>query len=208
MLISERERNMKVLQDFLNRLTGPALAEALVGEMLEHVEGFREDCNRCLLAVKKLREELGASADQVMEAIHQRFTVLILFSGYLGLRMNLDHFRNPMAPNCTWPQLDYNDYLREDLAQSLPEYRAVNQVLTNFCSSLTEEQKELYDTIMDYDSYLVTFGPKLAHYYGYLLGNTLLHWLVPGYHEDAALTYKYNLMLCKYFGKAFIPIAL
>lgn len=193
---------MKTMQNLVEQLTGPEIVDALVEQMIEHIEGFREERSRYLFAIKRL------GADQVDAAIQKRFTAELLFSGCLGLQMNLDHFRNPMAPNCTWSQLDYNDYLREDLAHSLPEYREADQVLTDFYSSLTEEHKELYDTIMDYESYLVTFGPKLAHYYGYLLGNTLLHWLIPGYRADAALTHKYNLMLGKYFGKSFLPVEL
>lgn len=193
---------MKAIQDFLSQLTGGTAANAFVEQMLAHIEGFREGRERYLLAIGQL------GAEQVDAAITKRFTADILFAAFLGLQMNLEHFKNPISPNCTWPQLDYNDYLREDLAHSLPDYLEADQVLTAFCSSLTEEQDELRDAIMDYDSYLVTYGPKLAHYYGYLLGNTLLRWLVPGYREDAALTYKYNMMLGKYFGKFFLPIML
>ena len=193
---------MKTMENFVEQLTGPGLADALVEQMLEHVEGFREGRKGYEAAIRQLK------AAQVDAAIQKRFTAVLLFSGYLGFQMNLDHFRNAMAPNCTWQQLDYNDYLREDLAYRLPEYREADQVLQDFAGSLTEEQEPLYETIMDYESYLATFGPKLAHYYGYLLGDKLLPHLIPGYHPDASLTYKYNLMLANYFGKAFLPVAI
>lgn len=193
---------MKTMQDLVEQLTGSGLLDSVVEQMLAHVEGFREARDRYLIAI----EQLGDT--QVADALHQRVTAELLYSGYLGLQMNLDHFHNAMAPNCTWAQLDYNDYLREDLAHSLPVYRKADQVLRAFSGLMTEKQRELYDTLMDYESYLTTFGPKLAHYYGYLLGDKLLPWLIPGYRSDSALTCKYNLMLTTYFGKAFLPLAL
>ena len=41
---------------------------------------------------------------------------------------------------------------------------------------------------------------KLAHYYGYLMGNELLQNCVPGYHSDLVLDIQYTNMLEEYFG--------
>lgn len=199
---------MKTMQNFVEQLTGPGIVDALVEHMLEHMEDFREDHNRYLSAVNKLKAQLGNSVDRVVSAIQTRAASDLFFAGVLGLKMNFEHFVNPMTPNCTWPQVDYNDYLRENIAHSLPEYQCAETVLSEFCHVLTLEQRELYDAIAEYASHLATAGPKLAHYYGYLLGDTLLYRLVPGYRPDIALTMKYHAMLEDYFGKRFLPIAL
>lgn len=199
---------MNIMENIVEQLTGLGIVDALVEQMLEHIEGFREEHGRYLSAINRLRAERGTSVDRLVAAIHKRTASALFFAGAMGLKMNSDHFANPMTPNCTWPQVDYNDYLREDIVHSFPDHQQADAVLSDFYNSLTEAQKELYQSIMEYDSHLMTVGPKLAHYYGYLLGNTLLYQLIPGYRADTALTYKYNLMLNQYFGKAFLPFAL
>lgn len=199
---------MITIETFTEQLTGLGTADALVEQMLQHIDGFQEDHSRYLSAVNKLRAELGEPVDKAVTAIRKCTASDLLFAGFLGLKMNYDHFVNPMTPNCTWPQVDYNDYLRENIAHSLPEYQLANAVLSDFYRSLTAQQKETYCAIAEYESHLETVGPKLAHYYGYLLGDTLLYRLVPGYQADTVLTIQYNAMLTDYFGKHFLPVAL
>ena len=199
---------MKTIQTLVGQLTGPAIVDDFVEQMLEHVDGFRSEHNRYLSAVKALKTELGDIAIEADSAICKRTASVLFLAGFLGLKMNWDHFINPLTPNCTWPQVDYNDYLREDLASCLPEYQLADSFLSDFFLSLTAEQRKTYDAIMEYEDHLLTAGPKLAHYYGYLLGNTLLYHLIPGYRPDTVLTIQYNTMLTDYFGKPFLPIAL
>ena len=197
---------MKTMQNLVEQLTGLGMVDALVEQMLEHIDGFRAEHNRYLSAVNKLKAELGGAMDEAVAAIHKRTVSVLFLCGFWGLKMNWDHFINPMAPNCTWPQVDYKDYLREDLARSLPEYRLAEAFLSDFYHSLTAKQRKTYDAIMEYENHLLTAGQKLAHYYGYLLGNTLLYHLIPGYRPDTVLTIQYNTMLTDYFGKPFLPI--
>ena len=42
----------------------------------------------------------------------------------------------------------------------------------------------------------MTLVPKIAHYEGFMLGNELLHYVMPGYHPDMQLTVRYRAM-CK-----------
>lgn len=42
---------------------------------------------------------------------------------------------------------------------------------------------------------------KLAHYYGYLMGNELLMHCIPGYHRDTVLDIQYTRMMEQYFGQ-------
>lgn len=203
--IRKEDTYMKTIENFLEQLTSPEITDALVAQMLEHVEGFREDHCRYLSAVNKLKMECGTQIDDVVSAIHNRTASILFFTGSLGLKMNWDHFMNPMTPNCTWPQVDHNDYLRGDLACSLPACQQADAVLSGFRHTLTTQQQELYNAIIEYENHLLTVGPKLAHYYGYLLGDTLLGRLIPGYRPDTVLTIKYNTMLAEYLGNHFLP---
>ena len=81
-------------------------------------------------------------------------------------------------------------------------------VLSGFFATLTPGQQERCSAVTEYESHLLTAAPKLAHYYGYLLGDTVLHRILPGYRPDASLTFQYNTMLAEYFGKHFLPLSL
>jgi len=196
---------MKTIQNFVEELTGQEIVDTLVELLLKHIDGFQDDHHRYLTAVNRLKAELTAPAvDGVISAIHRRISSDLLFSAFLGLKMNWEHFINPMAPNCTWPQVDFDDYLQENVAHSLPVYKLTEATLANFYNSLSEQQKEIYLAITEYESYFETSGPKLAHYYGYLLGNTLLPLIIPGYQPDSVLNMRYTAMLEGYWGKNLI----
>lgn len=199
---------MKMIQDFAHQLISPDLAEVLTDHMRTHMEDFRTSHHRYLTAINKLRPELGSAVDAVISAVNQRAASDILFSAALGLKMNWEHFFNPMTPNCTWKQVDFNDYLQETVAHSLPPYREAEQVLTDFYQSLNPRQRKLYQAITEYESHIVTVAPKLAHYYGFLLGNRIFDRIIPGYRADLALTVRYNTMLTDYFGERFLPTEL
>ena len=104
--------------------------------------------------------------------------------------------------------VDFEVYLREETAYRLPEYVDAQKNRERFYSQLTSAQREIYEDVSTYTSHLETLGPKLAHYFGYLLGNELLPRTVPGYHVDSVLTIKYNTLLAKYMGKHFLPLEL
>lgn len=190
----------------LEKLTGHDMAEAFVQWMAEKNEDFAADHQRYLAAIDALRQELGDAVTDEIAAIEQQCASDLLFSGLLGLKANLDHFTDPVARN--FLDVDFEVYLREETAHRLPGYERAQKVRDRFYSQLTPGQKETYAHVITYSSHLETVGPKLAHYFGYLLGNELLPRVVPGYHADPVLTVRYNTMLEHYFGKQFLPAAL
>lgn len=194
---------MITTQTVLDLLTGKGIVDALTAVMAENFEDFAEEQKRYLNTMNTLEEELGnnisPSVQDEMRAIQQQTASDLLFSGLLGLKANLDNFINPIARN--FLDVDFEIYLREDTAHRLPEYKHAEQVRDRFYSSLSPEQKDQYENVITYVSHLETVGPKLAHYYGYLLGNEILYRVVPGYHPDAVLTIQYSSMLEKYLGK-------
>lgn len=183
------------------QLTGKYIAEAIVKAVGETFEDFAEVQSRYLRAMQTLQGELGTFCKEEMDAIDQQTHSLVLFSGMLGLKANLDNFVNPTAQS--FLTVDSEVYLREETAHRLPEYENAQQVRCGFYAQLSVEQQVIYEDVIEYACYLETVGPKLAHYYGYILGNDFLPLVIPGYHPDSTQTAQYTALLKRYFGKDF-----
>ena len=185
-------------------LEGKKIVQEFTRFLGEHFGSFADVHKRYLAAADALRKELGADGapfvDDVLDAIDKQTASNLLFSGALGLKSNMDHFMDPMAR--TVLDVDFPVFLREATALRLPEYVRAQETIDAFSSSLTPAQKEVFEDVIAYIAFLETTGPKLAHYYGYILGNDLLYRVVPGYHQDDVLTMHYSAMLRKYFGIA------
>lgn len=189
---------MTKLHAALQQLTGEGLVEALVEFMEEHFEDFPDVRQRYLSAVATLEKELP-SIRQEVAAIHHQAAAMLLFSGYLGLKANLDHFTDPVGRD--FLDVDPEVYLRETAARRLPDYRQAQEVREQFAAMLTPSQQEIYQDIGEYVIYLETVGPKLAHYYGYLQGNELLGKIILGYFPDMGHTMRYEAAVEGYFGE-------
>ena len=107
------------------------------------------------------------------EAICQQIASTILFSGALGLQANYHYFLDPVGGN--FLRVDPEVYLRENIAKHLPDYAAAQQSRREFFSQLDAAQRKIYQSVVEYTCYLETVGPKLAHYFGYLLGNVVIN---------------------------------
>lgn len=187
-------------------LTEHNLVQVFVQWMVKEYEDFAADHQRCMDAIATLQQELGDAVTDETDAIEKQCASNLLFSGLLGLKANLDNFIDPVARN--FLDVDFEVYLREETAHRLPTYEQAQKVRDQFYSLLTPAQKRIYEDVITYNSHLETVGPKLAHYFGYILGNKLLPRVVPGYHSDMVLTMNYNTMLADYFGGNFLPIKL
>ena len=194
---------MKLAERILEQVTGNGIADALIGEMEACFADFAQARRQYLDVMAVLQQELGdkakPSASNEMDAISQQAASSFVFSGFLGLKANLDNFINPVARD--FLEVDPDTYLREETARRLPAYTQAQLLRNRFYAHLSAEQQTLYEAVIDYVSYLETIGPKLAHYYGYILGNDLLPRLIPGYHPDMAHTAQYRMLLQQYVGK-------
>ena len=188
------------------QLSSHHIVGTFVQWMAKEYEDFAADHQRYMDAIALLQQELGDAVADEINAIERQCASDLLFSGLLGLKANLDNFVDPVARN--FLDVDFEVYLREETAHRLPDYEQAQNVRNRFYSQLTPEQKEIYEDVITYTCHLETVGPKLAHYFGYILGNALLPRVVPGYHSDMVLTIRYNAMLGDYFGKHFLPIKL
>lgn len=170
------------VKDMMQLLTEQALTHSLVEYLQRHFPDFPEVRERYQAEIAQT--ERGA---ELAEAIAVQTGSDLLFSAALGLKANLDHFRDPIAR--TFLEVDPEIYLRESVAHSLPRYLDAQRVWS---------VAEAGDDIIAYTAYLETLGPKLAHYIGYLLGDGLLPRIVPGYQPDPLLTNGYRNWMCTY----------
>ncbi len=192
---------MLSIKAILPNLTEHNVVEAFVQWLAKEYKDFAVDYQRYIDAIDALRKELGDAVTDEIDAIEHQCASDLLFSCLLGLKANLDNFIDPVARN--FLDADFAVYLREKTAHRLPEYERAQAVRDRFYARLTSTQREIYEDVITYASHLETVGPKLAHYYGFLLGNMLLPRVVPGYHTDSVLTIRYTNMLTQYFGDSF-----
>ena len=184
----------------LELLTGKEGAETLVEKLVAASEDFAEDHQQFEAAIDYFRDTLSGdvsiSVDDLIDAIDEQITLLLLFSGYLGFQANVDHFINPVAR--TFIEADPEVYLRERVAKAMPVYADAQAVIDQFYAQLLPEQKEQHECVRAYIAHLDTVVPKIAHYEGFLLGNELLRYVMPGYQPDTQLSVRYRLMLQEY----------
>lgn len=189
---------------FMNSLIGKPVVDAVIRTLYNQCDDFPEVYQAYLSAIEKIHTVLGPDARHEIKkyqaAIEQMCASNLFYAGTQGLKMNYDHFVNPMTPNCTWPQVDYDDYIRIHIAESLPLYDIAYRFKEKFEKGLPEELQDVTEAVISYETALECSGMKLAHYYGYLMGNELLPNCVPGYHSDLVLDIQYTNMLEKYFG--------
>ena len=167
-------------------------------DLAEDYQRFQEAINYIKAS---LGEEVNHSVDDQVDAIRQQTISNWLFSSYLGVQANLDHFINPVAR--TFADVDPEIYLRESVARGLPEYASAQAIIDCFWRQLTPEQEEVFEAVFAYIAHLETVIPKMAHYYGFLLGNELLPRVVPGYQPDMQLAVHYCRMIKDLFSKDF-----
>lgn len=172
------------VKNIMEQLTGQALTNSLIEFLEQHCEDFPEIRAKYQEAIAQTEK-----GKELADAIAAQAASDMLFSAALGLKANLDHFRDPIAR--TFLEVDPEIYLRESVAHSLPQYIEAQKILNTV---------GVNDAIIEYTTCLETFGPKLAHYFGYLLGDELLLRIVPGYQPDPLLTIRYRDWVRTYMG--------
>lgn len=186
-------------EKLLSLLLGRDLVAAVEAELCQISPDFRELRAQYSAAAEELCREPGGreAAERYLSAVGLRSAACLCFAGALGLRMNYEHFQNPLAPNCTWEQVESEDYLGIRQAYNLPACRAARAEMEAFQEKLSPDDQKHFDAVTEYWTALEVYGMKVAHYRGYLLGNQLLYACVPGYCPDPVLTMRYTRMFEK-----------
>lgn len=186
-------------EKLLSLLLGRDLVAAVEAELCQISPDFRELRAQYSAAAEELCREPGGreAAERYLSAVYRRSAACLCFAGALGLRMNYEHFQTPLAPNCTWEQVESEDYLGIRQAYNLPACRAARAEMEAFQEKLSPDDQKHFDAVTEYWTALEVYGMKVAHYRGYLLGNQLLYACVPGYCPDPVLTMRYTRMFEK-----------
>ena len=190
------------METIINQLVKKDFLSFLLATMENNFSGFFDSRQKYSQAMDTLQRTLSeAVVKKEMEAISNQFASISLFSCVLGIQANYRSFIDPVGGN--FLAADPEIYLREKLAKCLPEYTGSQQFQNEFYGQLDSVQKEQYQAVTEYICFFETVAPKLAHYYGYLLGNDLLRRVVPGYQPNLSQTVQYRMMLENQLGTKF-----
>ena len=194
---------MMSVNTFFEKINYKEIVAKLVDFMAANSEEFVADQASFNETISFLEAELGQhtspSVANLCDAIDQQIGSTLLFSCFLGIKANWDHFIDPIGR--TFLDVDPEIYLRENIVRQLPDYLRAQHVQEQFYKVLSPIQSERYDEgITTYICHLEVVGPKLAHYYGFFLGNQLFPHVVPGYVSDTQLLIQYRYMLETYLG--------
>lgn len=183
-----------IVETIMECLAGRGTMDLLMDMLEEKSADFAADRQRCADAVKNLQGIMTEpSVDDVMDVIYAQTSVRFLAAFCLGLKDNLNHFADPVAR--TFIEVEKEIYLRTGMIGGLPEYLNAQTVRRQFVDKLSEGQRKIYEDVVLFAVHLEAAIPKLAHYYGYLLGNELYSRIVPGYYPDVYLTMQYQKKL-------------
>lgn len=180
--------------------------EEMLNKMLEVIERvckdfphIKEEYNQSLFI---LRRELGdEKIDNLLNAINRRCEADLLFCGSLGYQANLKNFRDPIAR--TFMDVDFEEYLRVNVLQRMPQREAAEKEIDDFYHSLGEMQKGAWDAISSYLVSLELDLTKLAHYAGFMFANEMLVYTEPGYTPNLVLSLRYRRFMSEWFGAEF-----
>ena len=181
-------------------------AEEMLTKMVGVIEGIskdfphiKEEYEQALLI---LRRKLGdEKIKPFLDAINRRCEADLLFCGSLGYQANLNNFRDPIAR--TFMDVDFEEYLRVEVLQRMPQRQDAETEIDAFYHSLTEEQKGVYEAISSYLVSLELDLTKLAHYAGFMFANDMLRFTEPGYVPNSVLSLHYQSFMSDWFGTEF-----
>ena len=140
---------MLSVNKFFEEVSYKEIVSFLVEMMSSNFEDFATDQARYKETLSWLEQTLPegttSSVEKLVNAIDQQIDSTILFSYFLGLKANLDHFIDPIGR--TFLDVDTEVYLREDIARQLPDYQNAQRTQVQFYASLTPVQQERYEGI-------------------------------------------------------------
>ena len=197
---------MKTIEQITEQFTNRAILEEMANVFREKDKDFFDDEVRMLTAVATLKKELPAdftpSVDGYIKAHETDVLTQIVYAGYHGFQINRDNFYAPFGIDFT--RGEFFDIAKEHIIGRFPMNYEANAVIDAFYKALPENLREYHSHISEYFTHFECAGPKFAHYAGYMLGNQLLPWLIPGYRVDTIQTMKYSREIEQYCG--YLPI--
>lgn len=185
---------MNTVKTVIHQLTDPAVLLRAVRETLGTLDpDYPEEEKQFFRAAEALEQAVGdavsPAAGEYLAALEQEFASDILFAGWQGFMLNLDCFRSPV--NRLLLGEDFEDLHQEHRMPTLPMARSARQTIDAFLRALPPEQHHLTAGITGHYAYLQTMAYKLAHCFGFRLGDRFFPRVVPGYVSDPVLSDRY-----------------
>ena len=166
-----------------------------IGILEKSCADFKKVKSDYMKAYLELREMFNY-IDKIIEYNNEILMCNLEYSFRQGLNDNLEHFRNP--DDITFLDEDYNDSENEKELRNNTDYIEFSVQKEKLLSLLLREAEDLYNVIVEYQVFLDTYIPKMAHYYGFVTGNTILQNKLIGYKPDHELTNQYKEWLSIY----------
>lgn len=192
---------MNMIKTVMSHLTDTRTVIPRIKMILQEIDAdFPAAENEFQNAVNELRQALGtdnsSSVDELIHAQDQRIVSNLLFLIWNGIHQNLACFCNPV--NKLLLKADFEDIHQEYMLCSLPATMNAQKAIDCTYQSIPSELYHLIEPITSYYAYLETTVYKLGHYFGFLLADELLYWVVPGYCHNSKITCAYGMELSKY----------
>ncbi len=139
-------------------------------EMLAHyirmIDAGCSDYAEVKLTYEKACRELKAKfahTDKIIEYTNDILAASLVFSYELGMKHGSEYVSNILE--------DYDATIREKELKESPDYIEAYNNLQKVVALIPAEVRSLYDDCLEHFAFMETFIPKLAHYYGFILGN-------------------------------------
>lgn len=195
---------MRTIKTVLKQLTNAHSITQDMKDILREIDPeFLNEEVKFLQAAAALERELGTSispsASEYLSALEEEYTSAVVYFSWQGLMLNLKIFDNPV--NTLLLKADYEDLLRENRLSVIPTVKKARRTINTFYDALKEFPENissLIETISDFYAYLENTGYKLAHYFGFRLGDSFLYHVIPGYTDDSVNTSLYTMRLRDY----------
>ena len=197
---------MNNVNTLIHNLTTSATVMAQLRDLLREVDpeyekeaqAFDDACTTLIAGVKDIT---SIAPETYLTALEEEMASDILFVAGQGFKLCYDIHTNPI--NALAFQMDYEDLHQERKMYLMPLARKALNTSHAFLEELRASNRDklgLLDGVNSYYSYLRTVGYKVAHYWGFLLADQLLPYLIPGYANDGTYATTYSLMLHKDIG--------
>lgn len=192
---------MRTIESVMRQLTDTKTIMQDVRDTLGTIDAaYPVEEEKYLRAASHLQESMGdtstPSASEFLAAMEQEFVCGMIYEGWLGLKLRYDCYYNPM--NSQFLKRDYEDSLCERMLHTLPATHNALHTISAFYKQNDSSNNMDLDDISGYYAYLRTAGYKLAHYFGFRLGDDLFYYLIPGYAGNRTLSSQYGTALKNY----------
>lgn len=185
---------MTILNECFRNITSPAAILSQAEAVLSQLDpNFDEIHSTYLSAVEMATAVYPEEAKNYLLASNTALSQELLYLFCAGLQLNAECFYHPV--NAEILEMDFEVIYQEYKMAALP---AIVQARTQASTAAQLLPTESLTPICDYFAYWETVGWKLAHLLGYLLGNQLFVYLIPGYIPNQLTTIYYRKKLSDY----------